>query len=190
MKIFVLNCGSSSVKYKLYDMGTETVLADGKVERIGQENAQIVHQSMNHGKTEKTMPIYEHTVAISESLNLLVDSEVGVISSLDEITGVGHRVLHGGEYFKKSVLVTDKELALMDELRELGPLHMPANITGIRACQRSCQVHPRSLSSIQHFIPPCQNVLTFMLSRINYMSNIEFENMDSTVQAINILPVE
>ncbi|NLJ75139.1 MAG: acetate kinase [Firmicutes bacterium] len=136
MKIFVLNCGSSSVKYKLYEMETETVLADGKVERIGQENAQITHQSMNHGEIEKTMPIYEHTVAISESLNLLVHPEVGVIDSLDEITGVGHRVLHGGEYFKESVLVSDKELALMDELRELGPLHMPANITGIRACQK------------------------------------------------------
>ncbi len=136
MKILVLNCGSSSLKYKLYDMEDESVLADGKIERIGHENAQITHQSLDHSQIDKTTPIFEHTVAVVECLNLLVDPEYGVISDLNEITGVGHRVLHGGEYFKKSVLVTDSDLAYMDnKLKELGPLHMPANIMGIKACQ-------------------------------------------------------
>ena len=79
MKIFVLNCGSSSLKYKLFNMEDESVLADGKVERIGQENAIVTHQSTGKEKVSKTMPIYEHTVAIQECLNLLTDPEVGII---------------------------------------------------------------------------------------------------------------
>lgn len=136
MKIFVLNCGSSSVKYKLYSMENEEVLADGRVERIGQENATITHQSTGKEKTSKTMPILEHTVAIRESLNLLTDPVYGILSSVDEIEAVGHRVVHGGESFSDSVLITERTKEILDSLAELAPLHNPANVTGIRAAEK------------------------------------------------------
>lgn len=136
MKIFVLNCGSSSVKYKLYAMENEAVLAEGRVERIGQDNAVITHQSTGKEKVSKTMPILEHTVAIRESLNLLTHPEHGVISSVDEIDAVGHRVVHGGESFSDSVLINDRTKEILDSLAELAPLHNPANVTGIRAAEK------------------------------------------------------
>lgn len=135
MIILVLNCGSSSLKYKLYDMNKETVLANGRVERIGQDNAIITHQSAGKEKINKTMPILEHTVAVSNCLELITDSQLGIIDNLEEIKGVGHRVLHGGEYFKDSALITEESLRQIEELEDLGPLHMPANIMGIKACQ-------------------------------------------------------
>jgi len=95
MIIFVLNCGSSSVKYKLYNMKDETVLAEGRVERIGQDNAVIMHQPAGRDKVSMTMPILEHTAAIRECLNLLTHPEHGVIASAAEIDAVGHRVVHG-----------------------------------------------------------------------------------------------
>ncbi|NMA61778.1 MAG: acetate/propionate family kinase, partial [Firmicutes bacterium] len=136
MKIFVLNCGSSSVKYKLYAMENEEVLAEGRVERIGQENAVITHQSTGKEKVSKTMPILEHTVAIRESLNLLIHPEHGILSSVDEIDAVGHRVVHGGESFSDSVLITERTKEILDSLAELAPLHNPANVTGIRAAEK------------------------------------------------------
>jgi acetate kinase len=136
MKIFVLNCGSSSVKYKLYDMEGERVLADGRVERVGQENATITHQSTGKEKITKTMPILEHTVAISETLHLLLHPEHGVLNSLDEIDAVGHRVVHGGESFSESTLIKEDTKDILDSLAELAPLHNPANVMGIRAAER------------------------------------------------------
>lgn len=136
MNIFVLNCGSSSLKYKLYAMENEEVLAEGKVERIGQDNAVITHQSTGKEEVTKTMPILEHTVAIRESLNLLTHSEHGIISDVNEINAVGHRVVHGGESFSDSVLVTDRTKDILDSLAELAPLHNPANVTGIRAAEQ------------------------------------------------------
>lgn len=136
MNIFVLNCGSSSLKYKLYAMENEEVLAEGKVERIGQDNAVITHQSTGKEEVTKTMPILEHTVAIRESLNLLTHSAHGIISDVNEINAVGHRVVHGGESFSDSVLVTDRTKDILDSLAELAPLHNPANVTGIRAAEQ------------------------------------------------------
>ena len=136
MNIFVLNCGSSSVKYKLYAMDHEQVLAEGRVERIGQENAVITHQSTGKEKASKTMPILEHTVAIQESLNLLTHPEHGIIKSVDEIDAVGHRVVHGGESFSDSVLIDNRTKEVLDSLAELAPLHNPANLTGIRAAEK------------------------------------------------------
>lgn len=136
MKIFVLNCGSSSVKYKLYDMEGERVLAEGRVERVGQENATITHQSTGKEKITKTMPILEHTVAISETLHLLLHPEHGVLNSLDEIDAVGHRVVHGGESFSESTLIKEDTKDILDSLAELAPLHNPANVMGIRAAER------------------------------------------------------
>ena len=136
MRIFALNCGSSSVKYKLYDMDNEQVLAEGRVERVGQENATITHQAKGKEKISKTMPILEHTVAISETLNLLVHPEHGVIDDLSAIDAVGHRVVHGGESFSESVLVKSDTKEILDSLAELAPLHNPANVMGIRAAEK------------------------------------------------------
>ncbi len=136
MKIFVLNCGSSSVKYKLYDMEGEQVLAEGRVERVGQENATITHQSTGKEKVSKTMPILEHTVAISETLKLLIHPEHGCIDSLEAIDAVGHRVVHGGESFSESVLINEETKEILDSLAELAPLHNPANVMGIRAAEK------------------------------------------------------
>lgn len=137
MNILVLNSGSSSLKYKLFAVEKEKVLAYGVVERIGLSEGlgMITHQLENDGKYQTENEIPDHQKALKMVLNLLVDPKWGVINDLSEINGVGHRVLHGGEYFKKSVLVTAEDLDHMEELRELGPLHMPANIMGIRACQ-------------------------------------------------------
>ena len=136
MKVFVLNCGSSSVKYKLFDMTDESVLADGKVERIGQENAVVTHQSSGKEKVTKTLPILEHTVAIQEVLNLIVDKEHGCIKDVSEINAVGHRVVHGGESFLDSVLITDNVKTTLRSLTDLAPLHHPANIAGIIAAEK------------------------------------------------------
>ncbi len=136
MIVFVLNCGSSSVKYKLYDMSDETVLADGKVERIGQDNAIVTHQSKDQQKISKTMPILEHTVAIQESLRLLTDEKHGIISDASEIAAVGHRVVHGGESFSDAVVVDESAKQTLESLVDLAPLHNPANISGIRASEK------------------------------------------------------
>ncbi len=136
MKIFVLNCGSSSVKYKLYDMTDETVLADGRVERVGQDNAIVTHQSKGKQKISKTMPILEHTIAIQESLALLTDEEHGILKSADEIAAVGHRVVHGGESFSDSVIVDESVKQILESLVDLAPLHNPANISGILASEK------------------------------------------------------
>ncbi len=136
MKIFVLNCGSSSLKYKLYDIADETVLADGKVERIGQDDATVTHQSIDKEKVKRTMPILEHTVAIQECLKLLVDKEHGIINSASEIDAVGHRVVHGGESFSDSVLITSQTKRVLTSIIDLAPLHNPANLAGIRAAEK------------------------------------------------------
>lgn len=136
MNIFVLNCGSSSVKYKLYDMKKEKVLAEGRVERVGQDNAVITHQPIGGEKVSKAMPILEHTTAIRECLSLLTHPEHGVIKSVEEIDAVGHRVVHGGESFSDSVLITERTKEIIDSLAGLAPLHNPANLTGIRAAEK------------------------------------------------------
>jgi acetate kinase len=135
--ILVINSGSSSLKYKLYQMQTETVLAAGLIERIGSTNgnAAISHQIKDGDKIKLEQKINNHNEALKNVFDFLVNPETGVIKSLEEIMAVGHRVLHGGEIFSSAVLVGDKELEQMESLRELGPLHMPANIMGIRACR-------------------------------------------------------
>lgn len=137
MLILVLNSGSSSLKYKLYQMKTETVLASGVVERIGSGtgNSVLGHQKLNEEKIKFEQKIANHNEALKAVMRLLTDSETGSIISLDEIKAVGHRVLHGGEIFSSAILVGDKEMEQIESLRELGPLHMPANIMGIKACQ-------------------------------------------------------
>ncbi|MBQ6266381.1 MAG: acetate kinase [Clostridia bacterium] len=137
MKILVINCGSSSLKYQLIDMENETLLAKGICEQIGDDNAAFTHKvPADESKNIKTAHLMaDHGAAIKLVLETLVSPDHGVIASTDEIGAVGHRVLHGGEKFSASVLVTD---AVKDAIREcfkFGPLHNPANLKGIEACE-------------------------------------------------------
>lgn len=134
MKILVINAGSSSLKYQLINMQTEEAIAKGTCERIGIAGGKLTHKA--NGKEfviEKELP--NHTEAISLVLNELVDKTAGVISSMDEIDAVGHRVVASGEAFTRTTLVTDEVMKTMDEIAELAPLHNPAAILGINACR-------------------------------------------------------
>ncbi len=133
MKILVINSGSSSLKYQLIDMETERVLAKGNCERIGIAHSNFIYKA--HGRTiEQEVEMPNHNVAVKLVLNKLTDSEIGVISSMSEIDGVGHRVVASGEAFKKPTLVTPESMKLMEEIKDLAPLHNPAAIVGIKAC--------------------------------------------------------
>ena len=134
MKILVINAGSSSLKYQLIDMETEGVIAKGTCERIGISGGKLTHKAKGQEYViEKDLP--NHTEAISLVLKELVDGEAGVISSMDEIDAVGHRVVASGEAFTRTTLVTDEVMKTMDEIAELAPLHNPAAILGINACR-------------------------------------------------------
>ncbi len=129
-KIIAINAGSSSLKFQLFEMPSEEVITKGLVERIGM-NDSIFTITVNGEKQKETLDIPDHNVAVEMLLNKLTDLKI--IESLNEIEGVGHRVVHGGEEFADSVLITDEVLRKIEELSELAPLHNPANITGIRA---------------------------------------------------------
>ena len=134
MKVLVLNCGSSSLKYQLINMETEEVLASGKYERIGEEEAFITHK-VNGQKIEIKKPAYNHKEAIEFTLEQFTNPEYKVIDSLDEISAVGHRVVHGGEKITESVVITDEVIKIIEECTDLAPLHNPACILGIEACR-------------------------------------------------------
>lgn len=136
MKILVINCGSSSLKYQLIDMNNETLLAKGLVERIGIEGSVLKHEKIGMDKKVITQEIKDHSVAIKLVIDALKNPEYGAIKKLDEITAVGHRVVHGGEKFANSVLITDEVIKTIEECSELAPLHNPANLIGIAACQK------------------------------------------------------
>ena len=135
MKILVLNCGSSSLKYQLINMETEEVLASGKYERIGEKEAFITHK-VNGQKIKKENPAYNHTEAIEFTLKQLTNPEYKVIDSLDEINAIGHRLVHGGEKISESVVIDDKVIEVLKEYTDLAPLHNPACILGIEACKQ------------------------------------------------------
>lgn len=133
MDVLVLNCGSSSLKYQLLNMETETVMVKGLCERIGIDG-QLKHDRGDH-VYEANLPMPDHEAAVKIVLDALLDPTHGVIKSMDEITAVGHRVVHGGEYFTDSVVVTEEVERIIEKCSELAPLHNPANLTGIRACK-------------------------------------------------------
>ena len=137
MKILVLNCGSSSIKYKLFEMSDHSVLAQGGVEKIGLPDSFLQVKLPNGEKVriEKEMP--EHTVGIQLILNTLVDEKIGCLKSLNEIGAVGHRVVHGGEKFNKSVVITPEVKEMIVKCAELAPLHNPANLKGIDAIEQT-----------------------------------------------------
>ena len=135
MKILVLNCGSSSLKYQLINMETEEVLASGKYERIGEDEAFITHK-VNGQKIEIKHPAKTHEEAVDFTLKQLINPEYRVIDSLDEISAIGHRLVHGGEKINKSVVITDEVVDVLKECIDLAPLHNPAGIIGIEACKK------------------------------------------------------
>ena len=133
MKILVLNCGSSSLKYQLIDMDGEKVLAKGLVERIGIEGSRIKHTKTGLDAVTREVPFPDHSAAIKYVLDILVDPELGVLKSLDELSATGHRIVHGGEKFTQSVLVTPEVVKGIEEVIPLAPLHNPANLMGLKA---------------------------------------------------------
>ncbi|MBQ8099701.1 MAG: acetate kinase [Paludibacteraceae bacterium] len=137
MKILVLNCGSSSIKYKLFEMETKQVIAQGGVEKIGLKDSFLLVKLPNGEKVQIDKEMPEHTVGIELILQTLTDAKLGCIKSLNEINAVGHRVVHGGEKFNKSVLITPEVIKQIEECVDLAPLHNPANLKGIRAIEQS-----------------------------------------------------
>ena len=135
MNILVINCGSSSLKFQLIDSETEKCIAKGLCERIGIEGSQITYQPAGGEKEVTVSPMPTHTQAIQMVLDALTNKKSGVIASLAEVGAVGHRVVHGGEKFTSSTVITDEAMKAIEECNDLAPLHNPANLIGIRACQ-------------------------------------------------------
>ena len=142
MKILVINAGSSSLKYQLIDMENEHVIAKGQAERIGIEGANLKHTPVGKDSVTIEQPMKDHTEAIKLMLAALTDKKHGVISDMAEINAVGHRVLHGGDKLAESMLIDNKVMDVMKSVVPLGPLHMPANIMGIEACQKVMPTTP------------------------------------------------
>ena len=136
MNILVINCGSSSLKYQLIDSEKKQVLAKGLCERIGIEGSAISHQKMGEEKVKTEIEMKDHTDAVQLVIGKLTDPVVGVISSLEEIDAVGHRMVHGGEEFAGSCIITDEVLKTVESCNDLAPLHNPANLIGIDACRK------------------------------------------------------
>lgn len=141
MKILVVNCGSSSLKYQLIDMETEEVMAKGYLERIGLEDSFLTH-TVNGEKHKIEKKIANHEEGIELVIEQLLDKDYGVIKDLSEIDAVGHRIVHGGEKFSKSVIITDEVEETIKECIPLAPLHNPAGITGIEACKKALKGVP------------------------------------------------
>lgn len=133
MKILVLNCGSSSIKYALYNMDDRSVMTSGGAERVGLDGAFVKVKLANGEKKQIMHDIPEHTEGVKFIFSLLTDPEIGVIKDLKEIDAVGHRMVHGGEKFNKSVVLTDEVLKVFEECSDLAPLHNPANLKGVHA---------------------------------------------------------
>ncbi|MBQ1396378.1 MAG: acetate kinase [Eubacterium sp.] len=135
MKVLVINCGSSSLKYQVLDMTNESLLCKGLVERIGMEGSVINHTKTGCEKVVNVVPMNDHKDAIAQVLAAIQDPENGVVSDMSEIGAVGHRVVHAGEMYSDSVLITESVMDALEQCVELAPLHNPPNILGIRACQ-------------------------------------------------------
>ncbi|MBQ8590210.1 MAG: acetate kinase [Firmicutes bacterium] len=135
MKVLVINCGSSSLKYQVLQMESETLLCKGLVERIGIEGSVLKHEKIGQDKFVLEVPMKDHKDAIGHVLDAIVDADHGIAASMAEIEAVGHRVVHAGEKYACSVKITEAVMDALEECTELAPLHNPPNILGIRACQ-------------------------------------------------------
>ena len=169
MKVLVINSGSSSLKYQLIDMETEGVIAKGNCERIGIDGSKLTHKA--NGKelvVEQAMP--DHNVAGALVLKALTDAEYGVIKSMEEIDAVGHRVVASGEAFKKPTLVDDETMKIMEEIKDLAPLHNPAAIVGVNACRAAMPNTPMGLVFDTGF--------HFTMPKHAYMYAIDYNHYD------------
>lgn len=167
MNILVINCGSSSLKYQLIDMEKEEVLAKGLVERIGIDGSRIKHEVKDKEKKVIEIELPDHKAALDLVIKSIVDPEIGAIKSVKEINAVGHRVVHGGEDFSESVLITDDVMKVIEKNVELAPLHNPPNIIGINACKELMPEVPQVAAfdtAFHHTIPP-----------VNYIYAIPYE---------------
>ncbi len=135
MNILVINCGSSSLKYQLINSDSEEVLAKGLCERIGASGSVLTHKTMDGRKEVIEEPMPNHTIAVKLVISALTDEEYGCIKSLDEIGAVGHRIVHGGENFSESVIITEETIKAIEECSDLAPLHNPANLIGVNSCR-------------------------------------------------------
>ena len=142
MNILVINCGSSSLKFQLIDSETEKCIAKGICERIGIEGSQITYTPAGGEKEQTVTPMPDHTEAIRLVLEALTNEKTGVVKSLDEIGAVGHRIVHGGEKFAASTIITDEVMKAIEECNDLAPLHNPANLIGINACKKLMPATP------------------------------------------------
>ena len=136
INVLVINCGSSSLKFQLINSSSEEVIAKGLCERIGIEGSQMTYTPAGGEKYEVKTPMEDHRSAIRLVLDALADQDKGVVESLDEIGAVGHRIVHGGENFAASTLITDDVIKAIEECNDLAPLHNPANLIGVEACQK------------------------------------------------------
>ena len=135
MKILILNAGSSSLKYQLFDMPSGKVLAKGLCERIGVDG-QVTHKRPGCEPFKKQVTLNNHEDAMKEVIDLLTDSELGVIKSIDEVSAVGHRVAHGGEKYRRSAVVDDEMIKYLESIVNINPLHGPPAITDMKACRK------------------------------------------------------
>ena len=142
MNILVINCGSSSLKFQLIDSETEKCIAKGLCERIGIEGSRITYTPDGGEKEQTVTPMPDHTEAIRLVLEALTNEKTGVVKSLDEIGAVGHRIVHGGEKFAASTIITDDVMKAIEECNDLAPLHNPANLIGINACKKLMPTTP------------------------------------------------
>lgn len=145
MNILVINAGSSSVKYQLYDMATEDVLAKGRVERIGMESSILTHEVDNQPEVREVSEILDHTTAIKKVLDMLTHRKFGVLRNIQDIQAVGHRVVHGGESFSESVLIDQQVKLEIRRLFDLAPLHNPAHMMGIAAVEANLPDVPQTV---------------------------------------------
>ena len=135
MKVLVVNAGSSSLKYQLFDTASNNIIAKGNCERIGIDGSRIIHKTLGEDEFIKEQPLPNHSEATKLVVDTLLDPTVGCISSVDEIEAIGHRVVHGGAYFTQSVLVSDEVMDILDKCVAYAPLHTPAHIMGIKGCK-------------------------------------------------------
>jgi acetate kinase len=157
MKILVLNCGSSSIKFQLIEMDSEEVLAKGQVERIGSQDAILSYKPKDKEKSSQTRPITNHDEAVSLVLALLMDAEQGVIKSQKEIDGIGHRLVHGGEEFIESVLIDENVKDGVRRCIQFAPLHNPHNLRGVESCEQLLPGVPQVGvfdTAFHHTLPP------------------------------------
>ncbi|WP_123040756.1 acetate/propionate family kinase [Cohnella candidum] len=157
MKVLVINSGSSSLKYQLYDMEDESVMAKGRVERIGMESSILSHEVENKPEIREVSEILDHTTAVRKVLDMLTHRDFGVLGSIREIQAVGHRVVHGGESFGESALVTQEVKLEIRRLFDLAPLHNPAHMTGITAVEANLPDVPQAVvfdTAFHQSMPP------------------------------------